>query len=399
MRLTSLRRHANKPRYGPPKPSAVPKGCPSPTATSAPSAPGRPQQARRDGVEAHDKAGAETVGDATSGSDVLQAAEEVRSGDDDRPEGPLVDDRVPGRHAARTTATVSISLPEPRENVSSCRRQWGWTPCEHSTRLLTRRRQRRGSPPRRATPHRHRARRSRHRGRSAGRSSSGTRRWPAERPGTPPADRACKRSRTPSGTRWPSRRPVSRGRRNLPRQSTRGLGRRADCGRRGRRGARRRPARSSPAADRGHLRSRRASGISPNSPSRSSRPRKPSISAISASVCATNGALKIQPLPTVNRWNGGLTTIAGTGPPRISISTLAPVAVPGGRNASAIPRCSTGEKLPLVTTPETSPSTRTASPLRGGLRPSASKTAQAAPSPAVRSRSKASRPRKGPCPS
>src|SRR5690606_40573204 len=68
--------------------------------------------------------------------------------------------------------------------------------------------------------------------------------------------------------------------------------------------------------------------------------------------------------------NGGFTTVAGSGSPRPSMATTAPSATSGGRKASAMPWPSVGEKLPLVTSPTGSPSTRTRCPARGGRRPS-----------------------------
>src|SRR5262249_23711669 len=62
--------------------------------------------------------------------------------------------------------------------------------------------------------------------------------------------------------------------------------------------------------------------------------------------------------------NGGGVTTASTARPRTSMPTTVPSATSGGRNASAIPRSSSGEKFPLVTSPAGRPSIVTAQPAR-----------------------------------
>ena len=61
------------------------------------------------------------------------------------------------------------------------------------------------------------------------------------------------------------------------------------------------------------------------------------------------------------RWTkGSLTTWAGTVEPRWSMARVSPIRVSGGTKARAMPWPSSGEKLPLVTTPTGWPSTTTA---------------------------------------
>ena len=71
---------------------------------------------------------------------------------------------------------------------------------------------------------------------------------------------------------------------------------------------------------------------------------------------------------------------------------VAPSAVSGGRNASAMPWPSTGEKLPLVTSPTACPSTSTVHPARAGRRPSVAMPNRRRRDAGVRSASAASRP-------
>ena len=69
---------------------------------------GGPEQPRRDGIEAHDEAGAEALGDGTGSADVLEAAEKVRCGDDDGADAAVVDDGVPGREPSRERHRVDL---------------------------------------------------------------------------------------------------------------------------------------------------------------------------------------------------------------------------------------------------------------------------------------------------
>ncbi len=73
------------------------------------------------------------------------------------------------------------------------------------------------------------------------------------------------------------------------------------------------------------------------------------------------------------RTNGVAATAPGRSLPRTSIVTRpAPSGVSGGANPRATPWPSTGEKLPLVTSPTTLPSMLIAHPARAGRRPSVS---------------------------
>ncbi len=120
----------------------------------------------------------------------------------------------------------------------------------------------------------------------------------------------------------------------------------------------------------------------------SSRESRPSTSSIECCSVAsgptwrsTNCATRIvghdaDPAAT----NGVGTTMAGTARPRMSMVTPVPSATSGGRNASAIPHSSTGEKLPLVTSPTASPSIATGAP---GARDLAAFDEQPAQTPAT----------------
>ena len=96
------------------------------------------------------------------------------------------------------------------------------------------------------------------------------------------------------------------------------------------------------------------------------------------------------------RWKGGLTTSAGRSRPRTSMTTSSPTPTSGARNASAMPWPSTGEKLPLVTTPTSSSPRRTGQPSRGGRPFSARRPRNRRCGPASRSASSAARPLKSP---
>ena len=94
--------------------------------------------------------------------------------------------------------------------------------------------------------------------------------------------------------------------------------------------------------------------------------------------------------------NGSDTTRAGSSVPRTSMTSSSPSTASGGRNARATPWPSSGAKLPLVTSPTATPSSRTTEPSRGGRRPSVTSPRRRRRGPASRSASSTSRPRKGP---
>ena len=77
-------------------------------------------------------------------------------------------------------------------------------------------------------------------------------------------------------------------------------------------------------------------------------------------------------------------------------ATASPMATAGGTKASAMPCSSIGEKLPLVTMPAGSPSTRTAWSARGGRRPSTTSARSRRATPASFSAASAARPRNSP---